>query len=371
MMNKAEFQPHNSKQEELKGIIAGLPKVELHRHLPGAVRLSTIIDLAQKKTIELPTMDPQELRHYAQVMPGTTANLSHILGTVSTFLQICFVSREVVARITFEALEDAWNDGIHYLELRFSPGYLGERYNLSLKDVMAGVYEGLDKGRKQYPIKVGLLLGMTRGAPEDILAQTTDLALNLADDGNVVGVDLSGDEAGHPARAFTKHFERIRSDGRLGITIHAGEASGPESVREAVEYLGAHRIGHGVRVVHDLAVMELVCSRNITLETCPTSNVLTGAVPNLASHPLPQLLRADIRATINTDDPSWFDITLTDEYYLSLVHLGLSFAELKGSALHAVGGAFASQSDKDKLAAIITAAYNAAAPKVNQLLRPD
>jgi adenosine deaminase len=341
----------------LRTFIADLPKVELHRHLPGSLRLETIIDLAHEYQFDLPTDDPQELKRYVQVTPGTPADLAYILRTVSAFLRRFFVSREAIARIAFEMVEDAWREGVIYLEVRFSPWYMATEHGLSLDDVVAGVADGLEAARARYPIHTAMLIGMTREAGLEACSRAANLALAQRE---VVGVDLSGDEQSHPARQFKSVFERIRRDGRLGITVHAGEASGPESVRDAIEYLGAHRIGHGVRVIHDPQVVELVRSRGVTLETCPTSNVLTGAVLSLADHPLRELLTAGVAATINTDDPSWFDTTLTGEYCLALAQLGLSFSELRQAVINAARGAFLPAAEREALVIVLREAYAAA-----------
>jgi len=343
----------------LRDLVSRLPKVELHRHLPGSLRLATIIELAEEYGFPLPTHDPDELRQYVQVRPDTPASLGYILRTVSAFLRRCFVSRRAIARVAFEMVEDAWRDGIRYLEIRFSPWYLGAERNLSLEEVLDGVADGVADACARYPVRCAVLLGMTREAGTDACTRTAEFALGAA--GRLVrGVDLSGDEEAYPARLFRTAFERIRSDGRLGITVHAGEAAGPESVRDAVELLGAQRIGHGVRIVRDLAVVDLVRARGIAMETCPTSNVLTGAVPSFAAHPLRTLLTHGVAACINTDDPSWFNTTLTDEYCLALTTLGLSFQELRQAALHAALTAFLPVDDRRRLAQELDAAYAAA-----------
>lgn len=366
-MVELQFEP--AEGSALRSFLTKLPKIELHRHLPGSLRLETIVELAQEYGFELPTYDPQELRHYVQVLPDTPADLSYILNTVSKFLQRCFASREAIARIAFEMVEDAWHDGLIYLEVRFSPWYLAAYHHLSLDEVMEGVVEGLATARAQYPVQSKIIIGMTRQAGLDICLQTVNLALAVAETNEVVGVDLSGDEAAHPARQFREVFEQIRADGRLGITVHAGEASGPESVRDAIELLSAHRIGHGVRVVRDPAVVDLVRSRGVILETCPTSNVMTGAVPSLAAHPLRQLLASGVAATINTDDPAWFDTTLTDEYYLALTKLGLSFEELRGAVLNAAHGAFLPATEREVLVKQLNTAYDAAETQFVELNR--
>ncbi len=344
-----------------RDLLARLPKAELHRHLPGSLRLQTVIDLADEHGFELPTRDPEQLRPYLQVMPNTPADLGHILRTVSAFLRRCFVSRAAVARVAYEMVEDAARDGIVYLEARFSPEYMALDNPISPEDVLVAAAEGLAAAGARFGVQTGILIGMTREVGLASCERAARLALEHTD--HVVGVDLSGDEARFPPRPFAPIFERLRAHGGLGITVHAGEASGPASVRDAIEVLGARRIGHGVRVVHDPAVVDLVRARGVTLETCPTSNVLTGAVPSLADHPLRFLLQQGVSATINTDDPGWFDVTLTDEYETALDRLNLTFAELTTAALNAAHAAFLPAEDRAALARRLATAYAGLSPR--------
>ncbi len=353
---------------ELTELLRKLPKAELHRHLPGSYRLQTLLDLAKEYRLDLPTHDLEGLRRYAQVQPGTPANLGYILRTVSTFLRQFFVTRAAIARFAFEMVEDAWRDGIIHMEIRFSPWVLSVTHGLTFDDVLTGTAQGVAAAQQLYPVQTGILLGVTREAGLAVASQLADYALAVAGTLGVVGVDLAGDEEQYPPRQFADIFQRIRADGRLGITIHAGEAAGPDSVIAAVESLGAQRIGHGVRVIQDAAATEFVRARGIILETCPTSNVATGAVTSLAEHPLQPLLARGVAATINTDDPGWFDITLTGEYLLALTRLGLTFEDLRQAAIHAAAGAFLPAPARAALVSRIRGAYDAAAPRIRALL---
>lgn len=353
--------------QRLRELIARLPKVELHQHLPGSLRTQTVIDLADEYGFELPSHDPEELRPYLQVMPDTPAELGPILRTLGDFQRRCFVSPAALSRLTFEMIEDAYREGVVYLEIRFSPLTMAGD-SMSYEQVMDGIGDGIARALAQYDIQTRVLLGMTRtnlSASEGI----AELALALAEEEQIAGVDLSGDEAVAPARDFEALFARIRAESDLGITIHAGEAAGPDSVRDAVERLGAGRIGHGVRAVQDREVVALLQRRGIVVETCPTSNVLTGAVPSLAEHPLPLFLEAGVAATINTDDPAWFDSTLNQEYYRVLVEMGLSFAQLHQAALNAAAGAFLPDAEKSKLRERLDVAYQAAASEFEAILQ--
>jgi adenosine deaminase len=351
----------------LQALIADLPKIELHRHLPGSIRTQTFLDLADEYGFELPVRTVEGLQPYVQVMPDTPADLGHILRGLGDFQRRLFISPAALSRLTFEMVEDAHREGIIYLEVRFSPLTMAGDA-LTFEEVMEGIRDGLARARVQYPVQTSILLGMTRTADLETCARIAGLASDLAaQQGDVVGVDLSGDEAAGPAGGFVDLFRQIRADERLGITVHAGEAAGPESVRDAVELLGAQRIGHGVRAILDPDVVRLVRERNVVLETCPISNVLTGAVPRLEDHPLPQFLRAGVAATINSDDPAWFDSTLDKEYYLALTTLGLSFAELQQAAVNACEGAFLPPAERTRLRQTVERAYGQAASQFEAL----
>lgn len=315
--------------------------------MPGAIRLQTVIDVCRENGVALPTHDPEELRPYVQVVPGTPRNLSHLLSTISVFLSRCFPNREAVARIAYEAVEDAFREGIRYLELRFAPFPVVEANSISVADLMAGVAEGLRLALSRYPIQVGLLIGVSRHYGPEGCRKAVDLALQYAGSG-VVGVDMSGDEEKAPARLFAEDFKRLAGSG-LGITIHAGEAAGAWSVRDAVELLGAHRIGHGVRSVEDPAVVALLGERGVTLEMCPISNWWTGATPSYDVYPLRALHEAGVPVTINTDDPLWFNCTLLQEYELALTQLGVTPHALGEMILNGARGAFLPPTERTKL----------------------
>lgn len=353
---------------ELKDLITRLPKVELHRHVPGSVRLHTILDLAEKYGFDLPTRDPEKLKPYVQVMPGENTDLATLLQRLDGIMGHCFVNPAVLQRLAFEMAEDAWREGVFYLEVRFSPDYLGSTYQIPIPAVVEAVAAGLRQAQEQYGIRTGILVGMSRHRGLESCMKTAQFVLSADPAWQIVGVDLSGDEANFPVQAYRQAFDLLREAGGLGITIHAGEAAGPESVRDAIDILGANRIGHGVRSIMDPELMERLREERITLEVCPTSNIRSGAIAPLKEHPLKAFMQHGLPATINTDDPAWFDVTLNDEYEIALVQLGLTFDELKAAGLNAAWAAFQPESEREKFAQWVETAFEALRPEFEKVL---
>ncbi len=318
--------------------------IDLHRHLEGAVRPATVADICRAHRIELPTYDPDELAELLTVRKPV-ADLAGFLVPFRT-IKLCFVNKEAVARIAYEAVEDAFADNVQYVELRFSPEFMAFYHKVPLTDVMDGIVQGVDLAVGRMPVTAKLVVSISRDLNPDTMqmpwpspVELARLAVEYADRG-VVGLDLAGKENGYPPALFAEPF-RIARDAGLGITVHAGEDAGPESVREAVEHLGATRIGHGVRIVSDPEVVALVRDLGVTLETCPTSNVLTRAVESLAAHPVRTLFDIGVRVTVNSDDPTVCGIKLSDEYALVVREFGFTPDELRTLIRNAEEAAFA------------------------------
>jgi len=317
---------------DIRTALAALHKAELHRHLEGSVRPATVAEVCRAHRIELPTYDAAELANLIQ-LSKPAGNLSGFLLPFK-IIALCFVDREAIAGIAYEAAEDAWRDNVRYMELRFSPECMAFHSCLALAEVMDGIIEGVGLAARRYPVTVNLIVSISRdmssetmGMPWPSPEEIARLALDYADRG-VVGLDLSGKESGFPPELFAEPFATARRAG-LGITVHAGEDAGPESIRGAIEHLGAARIGHGVRIVQDADVLRLAMDRGVTLEICPTSNVLTHAVESLESHPVRQLFESGLPITINTDDPTICGVMLTDEYALIMERFGFTLSEIE------------------------------------------
>jgi adenosine deaminase len=258
-------------------------------------------------------------------------------------------SPDVIRRVTREAIADAAADNVRYLELRFTPRALSNIINCSYHEVVSWVCHSASQAAHDFDIEVRLILSMNRHESVAIGDEVLSAAIDHADQG-VVAVDLAGDEQTFSARPFRPLFERAMQAG-LGITIHAGEWGGADNVRDAIEHLGASRLGHGVRLLEDPTLLPLMIERNVVLEICPTSNVQSGVVADFSVHPLPQLFREQVRTTINTDDPLVSNITLSDEIERAVTFMDLSLDEVKQLTLVAAQAAFLPESERVALVA--------------------
>jgi adenosine deaminase len=309
------------------------------------VRLQTVLDLARQHGVALPADDLEDLRPYAQVL-SPVPGLIDFLAKFELLKQI-FLDPAAIERIAYENLEDAVREGIDYIELRFSPAFMGERYGIHPRIVTSAVCAALRAARGHLPVQANLIVIMSRHLGEERCWDELEAALAHQGDG-VVALDLAGDEANFPGSRFRRHFLRARDAG-FHITIHAGEAAGPASVRQAIEELGAERIGHAVHSIEDGALLDLIAERGIAIESCPTSNVQTTTVPSYAAHPLPAFLRRGLLVTLNTDDPGISAIDLPYEYRVARDQLGLNTQELRQLQGNGVRAAFLSDDERAAL----------------------
>ncbi|HEX3131257.1 MAG TPA: adenosine deaminase [Thermoanaerobaculia bacterium] len=326
----------------------GYPLVELHRHLDGNVRLETVLDLGRQHNVDLPAWTLEELRPYVQIV-DREASLLDFLAKFEMLRRV-MVDYDAVRRIVRENVEDAVREGIDYIELRFSPRFMAEHYNLDVLGVAEAACDALEEAR-DLPSKAKLIGIISRHYGPEAAWGELDAAIRLRDRG-IVALDLAGDEANFPGDLFVDHFRKAREAG-LHVIAHAGEAAGPESVRQAVLGLGAERIGHGIRSVEDPAVIDLLLERGIPLEVCPTSNVQTSTVPDLASHPLPDLLARGLSVNLNTDDPSISGIDLAHEYRVAQESLKLGEDDLRRLQENAVAAAFLTPEERADLLGIL------------------
>lgn len=328
-------------------IALDIPLVDLHRHFDGNVRLATMLDLAREHGLRLPADTIEGLRPYVEVQQAVPG-LMDFIARLDWYREV-FVDVAAIERIAYENLEDAVREGIDYIELRFSPYFMGQRHGLGEHDIVGAVCHALRAAQGRLPVQAKLIVIMSRTFGEEACWRELEAALAFQDQG-VVAVDLAGDEANFPAPRFVRHFERARAAG-MRVTVHAGEAAGPASVRQAIELLGAERLGHAVRAIEDEAVMQLIAERDIPIESCPTSNIQTSTVASYAAHPLPQFLRRGLCVTLASDDPGISAIDLPYEYRVARDELGLTPAELRQLQANGVRAAFLSDAERAALLA--------------------
>ena len=322
-----------------------LPKVDLHRHLEGSLRLSTMLDIARKHGLTIPA-NVVRLSRLVQVQDEDNFTFDNFLAKFNT-LRMFYRSPEVITRITHEAVEDAAKDNVRYLELRFTPVALSRAERFPLEDVTDWVCQAAREAEKKYKVMVRLIASINRHEPIELAEQVAWIAVEKGRE-NIVGLDLAGNEVDFPARPFLPVFKEARQSG-MSISVHAGEWSGAANVREAIEVFGAQRVGHGVRVLEDDFTTALARDLGTTFEVCITSNYQTGVVSALNGHPLPRMMSARLNVTLNTDDPSISQITLGNEYRVAVQELKIPFDLLKERVVAAAQASFLPENEKSKL----------------------
>ena len=325
--------------------IRDAPKVVLHDHLDGGLRPRTIIELAKEAGYaDLPTSDPDDLARW-MVRGASRLDLGLYLETFAHTVGV-MQTRDALHRVAAECVEDLAADGVVYAEVRFAPE-LHLHAGLSLDEVIDAVLAGVDDGAKGRRIEVGVLVTAMRTAARSL--EIADLAVRHRDRG-VVGFDIAGAEAGYPPTRHLDAFQLVQR-ANFHITIHAGEAFGPPSIWEAIQFCGAERLGHGVRIIDDIAfdadgrahlgrLAAFVRDRRIPLEMCPTSNVHTGAAASVGDHPIKALADLRYRVTVNTDNRLMSATTMTDEFSSLVDAFGWGWHEIRWLTINAMKSAF-------------------------------
>lgn len=331
--------------DNLKDFYYAFPKVELHRHLEGSLRLRTMLEIARAQGITVPT-STGALSNLVQVQKSEPSTYQNFLAKFST-LRLFYRSPEVIYRITREAVEDAAKDNIRYMELRFTPVALSRAERFPLGDVMDWVCESAMNAAIEFGLRVGLIVSVNRHESLELAEQVAWLAVARMGQG-LVGLDLAGNEAEFPAKPFAGIFQEAKQSG-LKLTIHAGEWGGAANVREALELFKTDRIGHGVRVLEDPFTVTLARESGAAFEVCVTSNYQTGVIPVSTEHPIIKMLDAGINVTLDADDPSISQITLTDEYHRVCEDMDLSQKKLKERVLAAAKAAFLPDLEREAL----------------------
>jgi adenosine deaminase len=334
-------------------LLRRLPKAELHCHLDGSVRPETLLELARERGVDLPRSDAASLRDFMTVRDAR--NLEDYLARFTVTLSV-MQRADALERIAFELAEDAHRDGVLYLETRFAP-VLNIREGLQPQDVVAAAIRGLQRAEAQYGITGRVIVTALRDLDPQVSLVMAELAVAFRDRG-VVGFDLAGSEAGHPAGAHAAAFAHARAHD-MACTCHAGEGDGAHSVREALQSCCAHRVGHGTRLIEDPSLMNYVADRGIPIEICLTSNVQTRVASSYGAHPLRRYFDEGIKVTLNTDNRLMSATTLTDEYAHAATDLGFTFDELARLAMNGFETAFLPRGQRARLAQRAAAAIAA------------
>jgi adenosine deaminase len=355
--------------------IRKVPKVLLHDHLDGGLRPATIVDLARQTGYAgLPTNDPVELGAWMT----SAAERGHLELYLEAFQHTVGVmqTRDALVRVAAECAQDLAADGVAYAEVRFAPE-LHVTAGLSLDQVVEAVLEGFAAGSAGRGIRVYALLTAMRTAARSL--EIAELAVRHRGSG-VVGFDIAGAEAGWPPTRHLDAFQYVERE-NFHITIHAGEGFGLPSIWEAVQWCGAERLGHGVRIIDDIAVepdgsallgrlASFVRDRRIPLEMCPTSNVHTGAARSVAEHPIGLLRRLSFRVTVNTDNRLMSDVTLSSEFAALVDAFGYGWSDIQWLTINAMKSAFAPFDERLELINTVIKPGFAAAMAPQVALRP-
>ena len=328
-------------------VVRRAPKVLLHEHLDGGVRPKTVIEFARKARYDgLPTQDETELAEWFHAgaargsLPLYLEGFRHTIAVMQT--------PESLERVAYEFVEDMASDGVVYAEVRFAP-HFHTATGLGLDAVMRAVINGLRAGERAFDVGIGLIVCAMRNQSADLSFKLAELAVAWRDQG-CVGFDLAGEEDGNPAKEHLRAFEFVKRANH-SITIHAGESFGPESIWQALQYCGAHRIGHGTRLVEDFAIYDgkvikvgqiaqYVLDHRIPIEVCLSSNVHTGACKSLESHPFRFYLDRGFRVTLNTDNRLMSHTTMSDEFVIAVQHFGCALSDLEKIAINGMKSAF-------------------------------
>ena len=329
---------------DLLSFIRKAPKAELHTHIDGALRIDTVLDMAKKHHISLPSYDYDILKDILTI-DNNCKSLVEYFKPYEYTLSI-LQTEDAIERTMYEFLEDSKNDHIIYSEARFSPA-LHLKQGLSLQKVMDAILRGKKQAEKDFHIKSGIIVCGLRTFDDQTNNELAQLAVDYKNKG-VVAFDLAGAELGHPAKKHIKAFE-IAKCNNLCRTVHAGEADGAHSIADAIHYLGAQRIGHGTHLYEDTDLLNYVRDRQIALEVCLTSNMQTKSVSNLKEHPIKDYFQSSIAVTINTDSTLISGIQLSKEYELAVKLFGFNQADIEKIMLNGFEQAFLPFDEKQDL----------------------
>lgn len=321
-----------------------IPKAELHCHLGGSIRTSTIIDIARKNKLRIPSFEEEQLNRHVKV----TRQLKDLQSVLDAFsiARNCFVDGDAVERIAYEVFEDAAAQNVKLFELRFSPDWAFSGHQLDWDDALMRLEAARHRAERNFDMAIGFISISSRAMGLESCTRTIDWTIKWRD--RILGVDLADAELQNPIAEFKKEVLRAREAG-LRVTVHSGEDTPASAVRDTIFAVCPDRIGHGIHIIQDMSVVDLVREREIYLEVCPWSNYLTNAVRTIESHPLKKLFDLGVKVTINSDDPEVLDTNLNNEYRIATEILGFTMEEVMETNKNAFEASFLSKSEKDRL----------------------
>ena len=330
-----------------RDLISRLPKAELHVHLDGSLRPETLIELSRAAGASLPSSDPVVIRKFMLV--DHAHDLEEFLKKFDTTVAV-LQTPEAIERVAWEMCEDAARDHLRYLEVRYCP-HLSTKGGLTLDEAIAAELRGLARGERDFGVITRMINCSLRHYAPDVSLHIAEASVRFRDQG-VVAFDLAGGEAGRPCGVHSAAFD-IAHTGRLGITVHAGEAAGAESIAEAIDLCHADRIGHGTRLYEDPRLRDYVRDRRIALEVNITSNLQTHAVKVAAAHPVRDYFDRGLNVTLCTDSWLMCGVSLTDEYWLAHMALGFTRPEIDRMILNGFESAFLPWPERERLVASV------------------
>jgi len=325
-------------------LLKRLPKVELHCHLDGSLRVPTILDLAKKDKVTLPTSSYDKLSKLL-VIGKTRGSLEEYIKRFDITLSV-MQTPQALSRTAYELIEDVAKENVRYIEIRYSP-ILHTGKGMTMGESVEAVREGLKRGQKDYGVKSGIIVCGIRNISAEVSLKLADLTVRYKNKG-VVGFDLAGAEENFPAKDHQEAFYMILNN-NINATIHAGEAFGPSSIHQAIHHCGAHRIGHGTRLKENKDLMNYVNDHRITLEVCLTSNWQTRSIRSLKYHPLKYYYDQGIRVTLNTDNRLMSGTTLTKEFLLAHKLFGFKLHDFREMIIMAMKSAFLPYSERKQM----------------------
>jgi len=321
-----------------------LPKTEIHCHLEGAIRTRTIIEVAREYNLELPSFQEDELNGRLKVL-DQLSDLHAVLEAFGIF-QNSITSPDVVERIARELFEDAARQNIKLFEARFSPDWAFSGHHLNWDEALDGLLRAKERAEREFDMAIGYIAITSRSRGPGSCAKTVDWAIRHRD--HILGIDLADSERDFPIEAFTPSIRKAREAG-LKVTIHTGEDTPASFVVDTIQLANPDRIGHGIHIIEDMAAVQLVKERGITLEVNPWSNYLTNAVRTIEEHPLKKLFDLGLRVTINSDDPEVLDTNLNNEYRIAHEVLGMSMDEIAACNRYAFEASFLPEHQKSRI----------------------